>query len=334
MTAPLDRSAEVSVLIVPRERYSPTAATLRAVLETVPADVGVVVVRGGMPARIEAEVEAVGGERVQLVGPARHLAPNAARRLGLRATTTRYVAMLDNDVVPHPGWLGPLLRTAAEHDAWVVRPLVLQTTHQGTTVHDAGGDCRVDVDDAGRRTLQESHRHMGDPVEDVAHLRTEPVELFEFHAALVDRARIEAVGGPDEALLAQGEHLDLALRIHDAGGTVWLEPASVVGYPIPERLALGDLSFFLGRWSPSWIRSSRRHFNAVHNLDDEDRCFTWGYPQVHRAYAWLPLGRAVQRATGRSTPMGLARRFDTAIGGRLADAALRLDPSWRRGPTV
>ena len=45
--------------------------------------------RGGIPRHLEAQIESIGGDRIHLVGPARHLAPNAARVIGLREVTTR-----------------------------------------------------------------------------------------------------------------------------------------------------------------------------------------------------------------------------------------------------
>ena len=221
------------------------------------------------------------------------------------------------------------MRTAIDHDAWVVRPVVLQTDAAGTTIHESGGDCHIHIDADGGRTLFESHRHLGAPLAVVESLETERVELFEFHAVLFDRCRLEELGGPDEQMLSQGDHLTLALRVHDAGGSIWLEPTAVVGYPIPDRLSRTDVGFFLGRWSPSWTDASRSRFATLHDLSDNDRCPTWSYVSVHRSYAWFPLGRIAHRVTGRSTPQGWARIFDRLVGARLADATLRLDPRWR-----
>ena len=58
---------------------------LRELLATVAGDVRIIVVRGGMPERMVRQVMALGGGRVEVVGPARHLAPSAARAIGLRA---------------------------------------------------------------------------------------------------------------------------------------------------------------------------------------------------------------------------------------------------------
>jgi GT2 family glycosyltransferase len=321
--------ATAEVVMVVRERYAPTLTSVQAVLDTTPADVRVTLVRGGMPRSVERALGALGEPRVRVIGPHRHLAPNAARRLGLAAATARFVAFVDNDLVPRSGWLEHLVQTATETDAWVVRPLVLQHGSGRTTIHDAGGDCHVETRD-GHRVLVESHRYAGLEQPAAPPLVREPVPMFEFHAVLFERERLAGIGGPDARMRTQAEHLDLCLRIAAAGGTIWLEPDAVVVYELPERLGPRDLAFFLGRWSRSWNDATRRAFEAAHGVDDpDDVSFTWRYADLHRSYAWLPLVRPVTRTLRAGSGRWAAGRIDAAIGRHLAELALRLAPGWR-----
>ena len=73
--------SDVEIVMVPRERYSATLESLRHVLATVPGDVKVTLVKGGMPNRTVRRVKALARGRVEVVGPSRHLAPNAARSM-------------------------------------------------------------------------------------------------------------------------------------------------------------------------------------------------------------------------------------------------------------
>lgn len=331
MGGELRSTADVEIVMVPRERYAPTIESIEAVLTTAPDDVRLVLVRGGMPRSMVNAVERLDRSRIEVVGPPRHLAPNAARAIGLAHASARYVIFIDNDVIPSTGWVEPLLRAAAECDAWAVRPLVLQRVGDRVTVHDAGGDCHLEPR-GGVTTLVESHRHVGLVAADIPPLHRERVELFEFHAVLFDRTRLVALGGPDERMLSQGDHLDVALRIHAAGGSVWLDPDSLVTYDIPERVRLRDLPFFLGRWSSSWTAASRRAFCQKHGVDDPDDPYqTWGYPEIHRTYAWLPIGRVSSTVFRRSPPRAAAKRFDRIAGRHLAELALRVSPRWRGG---
>lgn len=330
--AAIDRDPDVGldIVVVPRERYSSTLASLRALVATVPDDVRIIVVRGGMPARTVRALTSL-DRSIEVIGPARHLAPNAARQIGLRACTRRFVIFVDNDIVPAPGWIDPLLHTARTRSAWVVRPVVLQQFGEQVTVHDAGGDCHLERH-GSVTTLVETHRFLGRPTADLASLHEEPVELFEFHAVLFDRERLVALGGPDERMSSIGDHLDLALRVHRAGGEVWFQPASVVSYPIPERLAVTDLAFFLGRWSRGWNLASRRVFRETHGVDDPaDPYETWKFGDLHRSLAWLPLGRPVARLVRRPIARGVAKRFDRVAGRHLAELVVRVAPRWRGG---
>lgn len=326
--------AEVELVVVPRERYEPTIDCLRRVIATVPAGVRITLVRGGMPDRTVARVRALDGGRVRVVGPARHLAPNVARSIGLGEAVARFVVFLDNDVEPAPGWLEALVRAALVHDAWVVRPVVLQRIGDEVTVHEAGGDCHLERD-GGVVRLVETHRFLGEPPDACRDLVAEDVELFEFHTVLFDRARLVALGGPDERVLSVGEHLDLALRVHAAGGSIRLEPGATTTYVIPHRLAWRDVPFFLGRWSPAWTRATREAFRTLHGVDDpEDRYETWRFAELHRAYAWLPIGRAAAAVVRRPIARGVARRFDRYVGRHLVPVVQAVAPRWRGDGTA
>lgn len=320
----------IEIVMVVRERYEPTLDALDAVLRSTPPDVGVVLVPGGWTAKSIRRARILGGDRVRIVGPRRHLAPNAARRIGLRSSCADLVVFVDNDIRVEEGWLEPLIDAARTEDAWVVRPIVLQDVKGRVSIHESGGDCRLDRI-GGSVKLVESHRHAGRTLEDIGPLSREVIEMFEFHTVLFDRQRLVDLGGPDQRMLAQGDHLDLALRVRDAGGQVWLEPASRVTYDVPSRIRWRDLSFFLGRWSPRWNSSSRDSFAATHGIDPDLGPWTWSFADRQRRIAWSMLdllwARMVPRAAGRKP----AERFDSLIGRRLADFVLVLDPRWRGG---
>ena len=60
----------------------------------------------------------------------------------------------------------------------------------------------------------------------------------------------------DEAIRFE-EHIDLSLMIREAGGTLWLEPQSIVTYLTP-RLRPSDLPYYVLRWSDDWNRRRSR----------------------------------------------------------------------------
>ena len=328
ITRPRMAHGEVDVVMVPRERYSPTVACVRGLLATVPVDTRIILVRGGIPDRTVRDIIALGANRVKVIGPKRHLAPNTARAIGLRFASARFVAFVDNDVLFSPGWLEALTETARIEDAWVVRPNLLQRFGDRVTVHDSGGDCHI-VQRGTVTSLIESHRHLGLALSEIGLLQRERVEMFEFHAVLFNRERLVALGGPDERMLSQGEHLDLALRVRAAGGSVWLEPSAEITYVISQRLTFRDLVFFLGRWSPSWNIASREAFCTKHAVNDpEDPYETWLFGELHRSTAWLPVGRFAARVARHPIDHAVAKRFDRYVGRYIAEVARRRAPRW------
>jgi GT2 family glycosyltransferase len=328
--------SEVEIVVVPRERYQPTISSLERLVAATPPEVPIVLVRGGMPDRMVRVAQVIGGSRLRVVGPRRHLAPNAARSIGLGHVTAKFVMFLDNDVSCDPGWLQPLIETAVDRGAWAVRPIILQRVGDKVTIHEVGGDCRLESRE-GALCLIESHRHMGKSLGDISGLRTEPVEMFEFHAVLFDRDRLLSLDGPDEAMLAQGDHLDLGIRVHEAGGEIWIEPSSQVIYEVPSKVAIRDLPFFLGRWSPRWAKSSRDAFVAKHKIDPDQSSNTWSFPDKHRTHAWRFIARLCRTLYPRSSRWRFvskidkifSRIIDRVIGRFISEACLRFAPRWR-----
>jgi GT2 family glycosyltransferase len=320
----------VEVVVVPRELYQPTTTCMAQLVQSVPAGVAITLVQGGMPNRVLRSLTSH-GDRVRIVGPRRHLAPNAARNIGLKETSAPYVVFIDNDVETLPGWIEPLVRLAQETGATAVRPVTLQRLGDSVTVHEAGGDCHLEYE-GDTVTLVENHRLSRAPVSATADLVSAPVEMFEFHCVLFDRLRLLALGGPDEQLKSQGDHLDLALRIQNDGGTVWLAADSLVTYVVPSRLPIRDMPFFLGRWSPSWNRQSHAAFANRHGPVPYQSA-TWRYGDLHRTYAWRPwlrlLGKGTKVLAKRDATVRLSVIFDRAIGAHLAGLMLRISPRWR-----
>lgn len=332
------QSAEVDLVVIPRERYAPTLKSLKQMLKVTPADVRIIVVRGGMPERMVRALRSLGGDRFSIVGPSRHLGPNAARSIGLDHARATYVVFIDNDVLCQRGWLEALVDMAKQKDAWVVRPIVLQSFDANVTVHEAGGLCRLEQR-GDVVHLVETHLHMGQTMEEMGTLPSTQVEMFEFHAVLFHRERLIGLGGPDENMLAQAEHLDLALRVHQAGGTVWRASQSRVIYEIPNKISIRELPFFLGRWSPRWSDLSQDAFVAKFGIDPTLSRGTWGYPARHRTYAFRFVSRLIRPVAPASARRLLVKRLDNVssrwidrlFGRHLADASLRFAPGWRGG---
>src|SRR6266571_835257 len=202
----------VTIVVVPRERFSVTRRALEALYASTPRPFRLVYVDGGSPARIR-----------------RYLAAEA-RNIGLRRVRTRYVVFIDNDAIPAPGWLERMVECAEETGAWVVGPLYLVGEPDRQEIHMAAGDAGIEERPEGRRFF-ERHRFTGKRLDEVReHLARTPCGQVEFHCMLVRATAFERLGPLDEAMMNMAERSDLCLLVWRAGGEVYFEPTATVTY--------------------------------------------------------------------------------------------------------
>ncbi len=207
----------VSIVVVPRERFSQARVSLDSVLANTARPVKLIYVDGGSPPDIRRYLEAEARARdFTLLRTPGYISPNQARNMGFQRVMTPYVAFVDNDVLVTPHWLDRLLTCAEETGASLVGPLYLIGPPESSLVHMAGGSAHVEERE-GRRYFIEYHRFANRPPATVAgHLRREPTETIEFHCLLMRSDVLRRLGGLDETLLSAMEHLDLCVAVRAA----------------------------------------------------------------------------------------------------------------------
>jgi GT2 family glycosyltransferase len=288
----------VTIVVVPRERFSESKRSLESVYEHTQMPFKLVYVDGRSPRKIRLYLEESAPKRgFQHVRLNRYLSPNEARNIGLRHVDTEYVVFLDNDLIASPGWLDRLVECADETGAWLVGPLYLEGDPKDEIIHMAGGDIEFDGE-PGKRTFTTDHRFQGTAVADLPEpLKREPCDFIEFHCMLARSDVFEKLGPLDEKLMSTREHLDLCLKTREAGGEVYFEPTSVVTYSTPPPLAVSDIPFFMVRWSEAWGRTSLERFVEKYELDpsyaDRVRIMTG-----RRQIVFRPIRRAVRKIAG------------------------------------
>jgi mycofactocin glycosyltransferase len=144
--------------------------------------------------------------------------PAAARNLALARVNTDYVAFLDSDCVPTPGWMARLARHLTDPSVGAVAPRI-----RATPAARPASSC-------SRFAVCRSPLDMGARGGDVG--PSKPVRYVPT-AALLARTRALA-GGFDEAL-RYGEDVDLVWRIADAGWRVRYAPEVRVHHQEPDR---------------------------------------------------------------------------------------------------
>ena len=177
------------------------------------------------PERVAA-VAAAHGARV--VRHAVNSGPAAARNSGLGCASTPYVAFVDSDCRPDPGWLEGLLPHFQDPAVAAVAPRVVVDRHVGPSNDVSSAAGWVALYDACRSSLDLGP--LEGPVVSRSRVAYVPA------AALV--VRRSAAGAGFEPGLRLGEDVDLVWRLHEAGWTVRYEPAVRVWHA-PRRTVAG-----------------------------------------------------------------------------------------------
>ena len=264
---------DVTIVVVPRERFSYARESLESVYAHTAMPFRLVYVDGGSPRPVRAWLEASARERgFEIIRTDRYLTPNRARNLGLDRAGT-YTVFIDNDVQVTPGWLTTMVSAAESSGADVVTPLICQGRPVGRTVHAAGGRTGIREEERGGKVERHVFERMDFHAMPVAEVRDRfragPTEFAEFHCMLVRTELFETVGPLDEGFLATREHVDFCLTVLAAGGTIRFEPASVVTYVPGPPLKPYDLHYFMLRWSDLWEAASLDHFRRKWGLSND-----------------------------------------------------------------
>jgi glycosyltransferase involved in cell wall biosynthesis len=307
-----------SIIVDTRDRFSPMIDCLEHIEAHTPEPHDVIVVAGGAPERLRREWQARFGDRVRFIFAPRFLNQAQARNIGMRAATTRFAVLMDDDVMVRPGWLGALLDCQRETGAVMVVPVILESE---TVIHTAGNTLYVTYVN-GRAYGHKELRLQGMPYHDGSNLKREPTDYGELHCHLVEiepTLRLEVF---DESILEVGE-VDSGLIWAKAGYSMWFEPKSVVQYRLKAPIAPEDIRLFDWRWNMRAILAGYRHFEKKWGIDITEqgrfRRFLYAY---NRQLGLLP--RMFPCAAALRVERGLARV------GRIGGAALKplTAPRW------
>ncbi|MBW4477370.1 MAG: glycosyltransferase [Tolypothrix brevis GSE-NOS-MK-07-07A] len=294
---------EVTIIVAPRERFSYTRESLESIYKNTEYPFKLIYVDGNSPSDIRRYLEEQAREKkFQLIRTDYYLSPNRARNLGLGQVNSKYVVFLDNDVIVTPGWLKTLVNCAEETKATLVSPLICQNLPLHSEVHCAGGESGVKVEIKGNITrykIIEKIYKQGRMVEDILpQLQRQKTGLAEFHCMIVRTEIFKQIGVLDEGLMNTKEHVDLCMLVTEAGGSIYLEPESLITYVPGPPLKWSDLHFYMLRWSDAWELSSLKHLRDKWNLT-EDEYFQKKYDTLGRRRHYTIISPLVKSFFGR-----------------------------------
>ena len=292
---------QVTVVVVPRERFSSTRESLESIYEHSDLPFKLIYVDGNSPGKIRRYLEAQAKlHKFQLIQTDYYLSPNQAKNLALSYVNTKYVVFVDNDVVVASGWLQPLVECAEQTAATVVSSLVCQNLPLHEVIHCAGGEympAEALADFLGKKSeispptmsqqvklhISEKIYLQGKHLVDLRdQLKQQQTGFIEYHSFLVRMDIFKQIGLFDEKMLNTKDHIDFCMTVAKAGGTIYLEPESVVtflNHPPAPALEWSDLPYFMLRWSDAWELATLHHFRDKWNLA-EDNYFKKRYKEI------------------------------------------------------
>jgi len=265
----------VTIVIVPRERFSFSIESLKNIYETTSYPFELIYVDGKSPKYLNQFLQKYSKEKgFKHVRTEHFLHPNQARNVGLKEVSgdTKYVVFLDNDVLVKPRWLTELVDCAEETGAALVGPLYLEGDIGEERIHMAGGDMVVEESEGKKRLSIDMHYHMKKISEIDEPLERFKTDNIEFHAVLIRKSFLDDYGPLDNKLLTTREHVDICLIAKEAGRSIYLEPKSVIHYVYPYPLELSDFPFHFFRWGKKDTMTTIERFEEKWNIYlDKDR---------------------------------------------------------------
>lgn len=258
---------KVTLVVVPNECFNYTQQSLESIYKYTNIPFKLVYVDGYSPKKVRQYLEAQSQEKgFRLIRTDKYVSPNQARNIGLQHVDTEYVVFINNDVLVTVDWLNKLMQCAQKTGSSAVSPLCLQGSSENLSIHSAGGSLEFQYKD-GNLDLFEKRSFIENSFEKVQPLLTsEPTQIIHFSCVLIHTAILRKIGNFDEDLINFGQDIDFSLSVFAIGGTIYLEPQSIVNYLPVRELKFSDMPYYLLIWNYVWKRKSINYFQEKWGL--------------------------------------------------------------------
>ncbi|HEX9294406.1 MAG TPA: glycosyltransferase [Polyangiaceae bacterium] len=265
-------SIDVTVAVVPREKFSCAPLTLDALLQNGTLPFKLIYVDGNSPdeSRRWLRQRLEHRPHTELVRYEHYLGPMQSRNVAIDRVDTKYLMMVDNDVYLQPGCIEALYRCAEEEQAGAVTPLILRGGLDSDNIHVAGGECEVRRNADGKTYFHHRQKWEHSLLSEVGgQLVREPTKLLEDHCIFARTDVLRSLGRLDERLCLMVSSAEFSFLFQKTGAKLLFEPTAraiyLWGPDVPFRLS--DLPFWYLVWSEAWSRSQMRDLSRRHNVE-------------------------------------------------------------------
>lgn len=235
----------VSVIVVNWNRRALLASCLRSLQQQAGRDFEVIVVDNGSTDGSLELLHSPEFSQVQIIENSRNLGFCAANNQGIRAAGGEYVALLNNDAEPAPGWLSELVNAIESGpDVGMAASKILLYEDHGV-IDKAGHLIYPDGQNRGRGTGERDHGQYD---------RREETAWPDGCAALYRRSMLEQIGGFDEDFYAYADDAELGLRGRIAGWRCLYAPSAVAFHHVGSTLGVySEQRLFLIERNRLWL---------------------------------------------------------------------------------
>ena len=118
-------------------------------------------------------------------------------------------------------------------------------------------------------------------------LKRKPTQIIDLNCVLVRASIFDKIGDLDEDLRNCVQDIDFCLSIFAVGGTIYIEPQSIVNYLPVTELKLSDTPYYMLVWNYVWKRRSVNYFQEKWGLA-KDATFTMNLLEKVNQHSNLP----------------------------------------------
>jgi GT2 family glycosyltransferase len=255
----METKPKVSIVMVPRERFSLTRDCLEHIYSFTEEPFELVLMDLGCPAEMVEKMKAWESSHpnMKIVRTEKYIYPYEAKNIALKhiSPDTEWVVFVDSDVMVYPHWLTKMLEAANETGARVIHPLYLFEFQNEVTIHMADGILKP-FKRNGKTEYQGVMNLVGMRMTLFPKLVRKESDFLEFHVFMIRRDLLKEMGEFEPISLA--EDVNWSLRLHEfkKDEKIIFEPASIIKYIAGPPFKKCDLPYFRFRWSSEAIERS------------------------------------------------------------------------------